>query len=345
MRQNFVVFRYLLALLALCFSSCQYQADFDALAAFPANGQKKPFADVQFVKPDLNETEQKLATSQLELTTEEQELNNERFIGENVVGVPFTKMTLSSGEAAGLNCIELDVDRDELCVNFDRNNIDYIRSPFTATGMAVGDVNGDQLPDFYIASQKTGGQLFLNTGGFKFKDVTKELGLSIGNAWGVSATMADVNNDGLLDIYVCVLNEPNRLFINLGRKFSEQANRYGLDFTGASVGAHFCDYDRDGDLDMYLVTHRIAPNRSIDQIPVDRLPGEAPRVKREFSEQFQLVPYKDGGYLPIESGQYDYLMRNDDGTFVDATEESKIGPYAYRGMAAKWLDFNDDGWP
>src|ERR1022692_2583662 len=119
------------------------------------------------------------------------------------------------------------------------------------TGVAIGDYDNDGLPDIFVVSKTGSCRLFHNLGNWKFEDVTEKAGVGDHGAaariWKQGATFVDVNNDGLLDIYVCRFNAPNLLYINQGDgTFKEEAHAYGLDVTDGSVMAYFYDYDRDG---------------------------------------------------------------------------------------------------
>ena len=136
-------------------------------------------------------------------------------------------------------------------------------------GVAAGDINNDGLTDLYFTSNQKTNKLYLNKGNLKFKDITKKAGVSGKGDWKTGVTMADVNGDGFLDIYVCQvgnykgLQGRNQLFINQGNQtFLDEAHSYGLDFQGFSTQAAFFDYDMDGDLDMYLLNHSVHTSRS-----------------------------------------------------------------------------------
>jgi len=127
------------------------------------------------------------------------------------------------------------------------------------TGVAIGDYDGDGRPDIFVVTKTKGCRLFRNLGGYKFEDVTQKAGVGAeAGVWNVGATFVDINNNGLLDIYVCRFNAPNLLYINQGDgTFREMAHAYGLDVKDSSVMAAFSDYDRDGWLDVYITTNML----------------------------------------------------------------------------------------
>jgi enediyne biosynthesis protein E4 len=127
----------------------------------------------------------------------------------------------------------------------------------TGTGVAIGDVDGDGLPDIYVVNKSVQSRLYRNLGDFKFEDVTEEAGVAVPvGEWSQAAAFADVNNDGKLDLYVTRTGVPNLLFVNTGEgRFVESAAAAGVAVTDGSGMAAFCDYDRDGWLDFYLQTN------------------------------------------------------------------------------------------
>jgi len=132
---------------------------------------------------------------------------------------------------------------------------------YNGGGVAIGDINNDGLPDiFFTANKKGGNKLYLNKGNYKFEDITGKAGVAGDADWCTGVTMADVNNDGYLDIYVCAvagklnLKGHNMLYINNhDGTFTERSAEYGLDFSGYSTQAAFFDYDHDGKLDCFLL--------------------------------------------------------------------------------------------
>lgn len=152
----------------------------------------------------------------------------------------------------------------------DLSILDYVYY-YNGGGVAVGDINNDGLPDLYFtASGKGRNKLYLNKGNFAFEDITARAGVAGSADWCTGVTMADVNGDGYLDIYVCAVANTmgftghNELFINNGDgTFTESSAAYGLDFQGYSTQAVFFDYDHDGDLDCFILNQSQHPNAHI----------------------------------------------------------------------------------
>jgi hypothetical protein len=181
------------------------------------------------------------------------------------------------------------------------------------TGVAIGDYDGDGRPDIFVVSKTGSCRLFRNLGGWRFEDVTDKAGVgdkgAAAGTWKQGATFVDINNDGLLDIYVCRFNAPNLLYINQGDgTFKEMAHTYGLDVNDACVMASFCDYDRDGWLDVYITTNLIDPVRH---------------------------PHGQRGYL---------FHNNGNGTFTNVTDRAGIQGET-QSHSAIWWDYDNDGWP
>ena len=142
------------------------------------------------------------------------------------------------------------------------NNIFFFEYYYSGGGVAVGDVNNDGLPDVMFTANTAPNKLYINEGNLKFKDVSETAGINEGKAWSTGVTMADVNGDGWLDIYVCQAGpnfddksrRRNLLFINnQDLTFTESAASYGLDDANLSTQASFFDYDKDGDLDCFII--------------------------------------------------------------------------------------------
>ena len=144
---------------------------------------------------------------------------------------------------------------------------------YNGGGVAVGDLNGDNLPEIYFTANLTDNKLYLNKGNLKFEDITIPAGVKGGYGLHQGVTLVDINADGKLDIYICksgifndVDKKRNELYINQGNNeqgipiFKEAAKEYGLDLPHYSTQAAFLDYDRDGDLDMFLLNHNVKVN-------------------------------------------------------------------------------------
>lgn len=197
-------------------------------------------------------------------------------------------------------------------------------------GVGIGDFNNDGLKDIFFSGNQVSSRLYINKGNNRFEDITERAGVKT-NVWATGVSIVDINSDGFDDIYVCVIGKDlshragNLLFINQHNlSFKEQAGEYGLADTGYSTQAAFLDYDRDGDLDMYLVNYLLADRNANTIYP------------RDFS-----------GRSPAN----DKLYRNDTDSldrghpvFTDISATAGILEDGY-GLAASVSDYNDDGWP
>ena len=224
----------------------------------------------------------------------------------------------------------------ETNVNFSNNlikkngfNILYYLYFYNGGGVAIGDINNDGLPDIYFTSNTKGGnKLYLNKGNFKFEDITEKAGVAGTADWSTGVTMADVNGDGLLDIYVSTVSNRfglkghNELFINKGNNtFSEESEKYGLNTSCLSTQAVFFDYDHDGDLDCFILNQSHNPHSNI----VDT-----------------------GNRRTYDSLSGDRLYRNDlntTGKFTDVSAQAGIfqSSLGY-GLGISVADLNNDGW-
>src|SRR5262245_25098217 len=133
--------------------------------------------------------------------------------------------------------------------------LSFMQEQGSGSGVCIGDYDGDGWPDVFITHFNLGAGLYRNLGDFRFEDVTARAGVATGSRWCQGVSFADIDNDGDLDLYVCVFNGPNLLFVNQGDgTFREEARARGLDFSGASFMAAIGDYDRDGTWDGFVVT-------------------------------------------------------------------------------------------
>ena len=215
-------------------------------------------------------------------------------------------------------------------------NIFKYRNFYNGGGVAIGDINNDNLPDIYLTGNMVPNKLYLNKGNFKFEDISKQAGIEGTKPWSTGVTMVDINADGFLDIYVSNAgnlegnNHDNDLYINNGDlTFTEKAHEYNLAKTGFSTHASFFDYDKDGDLDAYILNN--------SNIPVSSLGYAEQRKVR--AQDWEGVPH-------IFKGVGDMLLRNDDGKFVDVSEDAGIyGSLIGFGLGVLVTDINNDLWP
>ena len=208
-------------------------------------------------------------------------------------------------------------------------NYDYM---YNGSGVSVGDFNADGLTDIYFGANHLPNRLFLNKGNFKFEDVTERSATGGSRGFHTGTTVVDINSDGLLDIYVCksgAFPEPelrkNELFVNQGNddqgvpKFKEEAARYNLDLPHYSTQASFFDYDKDGDLDLFLINHNVDSR----------------------------VHYDLANYIGRKSAlTSDRLFRNDNNQFVDVSDQAGlINNGIGFGLGLAIGDLNNDQWP
>ena len=196
-------------------------------------------------------------------------------------------------------------------------------------GVGVGDFNNDGLKDIFFSANQVSCRLYINKGNNQFEDITERAGITT-NVWATGVSIVDINNDGYDDIYVCVLGKDlvhpakNLLFINQHNlTFKEEAAEYGLDFSGYSTQAVFLDYDKDGDLDMYLVNYLLG-NNSNSIVPRD-MTGRSPANDRLF---------RNDGYSAAKGHP----------VFTDVTIQAGIKDDGF-GLGVTVSDFNGDGWP
>ena len=208
----------------------------------------------------------------------------------------------------------------------------------------MGDVDNDGLPDLYFTSPSGGNRLFRNLGDCRFEDVTSASGLADTAHWGTGAAFADIDNDGDLDIFACGYLSENKCYINQGDgTFVNESTNRGLAFTGASVMMSWADYDRDGDLDGYLVTAGIPPGP--EQKFRVRFEGDKPVIPEDLVEYWRMFYLPGKRAKQVEAGQFDKLYRNQgNGQFEEVTLDAGIRG-ADIGQSVTWWDYNNDLWP
>ena len=279
-------------------------------------------------------------------------------------------------------------------INF-QNQVDYTeefnvytyRNFYNGGGVGLGDINNDGLLDIFFCGNLVPNRLYINKGNFQFEDITSNAGVASEGVWSTGVSMVDVNGDGLLDIYVCKSGDPsgdkryNELFINNGNlTFTEMAIDYGIADKGLSTHAAFFDYDKDGDLDCYLLNNSFKSVGGYDLIKDQRTirdpnggnklyrnelinsTGESIAKFTDVSEEAGIYGSAIGFGLGVTIGdvdrdgwqdiyvsndffERDYLYLNQmDGTFEEVLEE-QIREISLGSMGADMGDINNDGYP
>jgi hypothetical protein len=230
-------------------------------------------------------------------------------------------------------------------------------SSMCAGGVAVGDADNDGKPDLFFTGGPGKNRLFRQTDSFKFVDITAESGpVDGGDAWGTGCAWADVDGDGDLDLYVCNYQSPNQLFLNqfvpTGKlTFSTAADAWGAANSDAGHTPAFCDYDRDGDLDLYLMTNLLYhPKGRPDSAAVVKMVNGFPQIADDYKDYLKVTKIRRGKTPADVSVEWDKkgrphkLLRNIGGKFEDVTVAAGLHPEGAMGLSAIWWDFDQDGW-
>ncbi|MEL6388751.1 MAG: VCBS repeat-containing protein [Bacteroidota bacterium] len=251
-----------------------------------------------------------------------------------IVGVTSCQKSTESSEITSTLFAELSPEQsgitfaNDIIPTEDQNIIDYLYY-YNGGGVAVGDLDNDGDEDLVLTANQGSNAIYRNEGGLRFRDVTTEVGMEMSRSWSTGVTIDDINNDGWKDIYICQVapvsdnGTQNLLYLNNGDgTFSEVGQELGVDFSGYSTQASFFDYDRDGDLDMYLLNHSIHSTRSYGDI-------------KRRSEPDAL----SGDRL------YENRLNESEASFVDVTATSGIYSSAMGyGLGLVTSDLNGDGW-
>jgi hypothetical protein len=248
--------------------------------------------------------------------------------------------------AFGLSCKPNDKKLFELLKNtgieFENTVVDgklengfTFRNFYNGGGVALGDINNDGFADVFLTANMSDNKLYLNKGDFKFDDISETAGLRQDSMWSTGVVMADINNDGWLDIYVCNSghmengNRRNKLYLNnRNLTFTESARNYGLDISAYTTQVSFFDYDLDGDLDCFMINN--------SPIPINTL---------GFSNRRDL-PEAEWPVAEFLKGGGDHLYKNDNGRFTEVTKQAGIhGSLISFGLGVSVSDINNDGYP
>jgi enediyne biosynthesis protein E4 len=273
------------------------------------------------------------------------------------------------------------LDHTETGINFSNNltendSLNYFTYSYLymGGGVSTGDINNDGLIDIFFTGNQVSNKLYLNKGNLKFEDITQKAGVGGDSRWYTGVTMADVNGDGFLDIYCSVAGKfgpkNNQLYLNNGNgTFTEKAKEYGIDDTGSSVQATFFDYDKDGDLDLFVANYPPTKFNSPTFVYVQAMrnvkDNESGHLYRNDGQRFTDVTNQAGVknyglslsatigdlnndswpdiYVSNDFNSPDFMyLNNQDGTFKEVVKQA-TGHTAFYGMGADISDFNNDG--
>jgi hypothetical protein len=231
-----------------------------------------------------------------------------------------TKFTKLSPEETGITFVNTNTE-DE------RNNIVMYEYFYNGGGVAAGDINNDGWVDLYFTSNQGENKLYLNKGNFEFEDITQQAGVSCKNGWKTGVSMVDINGDGYLDIYVCrskedhPLKRDNWLYINnKDLTFTNKVGEYGLNDDSYSSHSAFFDFDKDGDLDAFLLNHSLLHISNSYDISARNTKARVPYVGNRF-------------------------LVNNNGKFIDLSDSLGVyGPASNYGLGIAYGDINNDGW-
>ena len=227
------------------------------------------------------------------------------------------------------------IDFNNRVIDGSLENSFYFRNYYNGGGVAVGDINNDGFCDVFLTSNMGQNKLYLNKGNWKFEDITGSSGMRQDSMWSTGAVMADINNDGWLDVYVCNSghmangNRKNKLYINnRNGTFTEEAKKYGLDIIAYTTQVSFFDYDLDGDLDCFMINNSPMP---INNLGYDN--------RRD-------LPEKDWTIAAFLKGGGDHLFRNEGDHYTEVTKKAGIhGSLISFGLGVSVGDVNNDGYP
>lgn len=278
-----------------------------------------------------------------------------------------------------LSAKETGITFENIVVQNGENNVLNYSYYFNGGGVAVGDINNDGLPDVYFSGNQVSNKLYLNRGGFEFEDITEHAGVAATEGWKTGITMADVNQDGWLDIYVCrsAMSDStlrrNLLFINnKDLTFSEQSKEAGVDDNSYTSQASFFDYDKDNDLDLFVLNHSLPKYARLSNVVINRKQKGSKfgsKLYQNNGGKFTDVSEKSGIinnvlsfglgvavsdlngdgwsdlYISNDFNEDDYLyINNQDGTFKNVVKEA-TGHISLFSMGSDVADVNNDGLP